>query len=395
MNDIVKVSELTFFIKNWLEETFPARWITGEISNLSLPASGHAYFSLKDELAQVRCVFFKPKVLKFYNQLMNGLQVNVQAKVTLYPERGDFQLIVEELQPAGEGILVQLYLALVAKLKAQGLFDPIHKKPIPQHPCRIGIITSPTGAAVIDVLTVLKRRCPQIPIDVYPTKVQGMDAPEEIIQALKRANLDQRVDVLILTRGGGSLEDLWAFNNEELAHAIFKSQIPVISAVGHEVDITISDMVADLRAATPSAAAELVALSIYQQYEILVSRYRTLALVVKQYLEKQQQRLKVASCSLQHPKDKLNLKKQALVELEKRLGALIQNRLLNSFQAVKHKAALLDNLSPLTILSRGYAIVKDAHGHIVSDSTQVNVDDLLGIQLGKGEILCRLEEILS
>ncbi|MFM8453993.1 MAG: exodeoxyribonuclease VII large subunit [Gammaproteobacteria bacterium] len=394
----IKVSQLALFVKNLLEQSFPEVWVTGEISNLSQPSSGHVYFTLKDESAQIKCAFFKPKALRFYNHLANGngLQVNLRVKVSLYPERGDFQLIVEELCPAGEGSLMLLYQALVQKLQQVGLFDLARKRSLPKHPSRVGIISSPTGAAVMDILSVLKRRCPSLEVYIYPSKVQGQDAPDELIRALALANQDARVDVLILTRGGGSLEDLWAFNNEELAFAIANSKLPVISAVGHEVDTTISDMVADLRAATPSAAAEMVSVDLFQLYEIMLYKCKTLKLLAQQCLEKKSKHLALLAQSLQHPQEKLALKKQILAEQQHRLIQVIENQLTAWKDKISRAASLLQALSPLEVLARGYSLVKDIENHkIITSSNQVSADQTLFIQLSQGEIVCRVQTIRS
>ncbi len=256
--NVLSVSQLNRQSKELLETYLHNVQVTGEISNLSRPASGHWYFTLKDQKAQVRCAMFKSRTqyLKFVPK--EGEQVLINASVGLYEARGDYQLIVNGMQSAGEGALKLAFEQLKARLHQEGLFNPEHKKPLPKHPRHLGVITSPTGAAIKDILSVLKRRFPNLPISIYPTQVQGDAAAGQISAAIERANRDRICDVLIVGRGGGSLEDLWPFNEEVVARAIFNSQLPIISAVGHEVDISISDYAADLRAATPSAAAELV-----------------------------------------------------------------------------------------------------------------------------------------
>ena len=254
--NILTVSQLNRSTSQLLAEHFLSVLVEGEISNLSTPSSGHLYFSLKDAHAQVRCAMFKTQQRKLGFKPENGKQVLIKAQVSLYEPRGDFQLIVEHLEEAGDGALRRAFEALKLKLSEEGLFNPVHKKAIPTLPGTIGIITSPTGAAIKDILTVLKRRFPAIPVIIYPVAVQGSNAKYEITQAITLANEHEYCDVIILGRGGGSLEDLWAFNEEIVARAIFASTIPIISAVGHETDITIADYVADYRAATPSVAAE-------------------------------------------------------------------------------------------------------------------------------------------
>jgi exodeoxyribonuclease VII large subunit len=257
--DIYSVSRLVRETRAVLEGSFPLLWISGEISNLAQPASGHIYFSLKDEIAQVRCAMFRMRRQQLRFQPANGQQVLVRARVSLYEARGELQLIVEHMEPAGEGALRLAFEQLKQKLGAEGLFDSDKKKPLPELPRQLGIITSPSGAAIRDLLSVLRRRFPALPVVLYPVQVQGTEAPRQIVRMLQLANRREECDVLILSRGGGSLEDLQPFNEEAVARAIHASRIPVVSGVGHEIDFTIADFVADHRAPTPSAAAELVA----------------------------------------------------------------------------------------------------------------------------------------
>ena len=255
---IFSISELNNLVRFSLEEQFSKIWIEGEVSNLVTPASGHSYFSLKDSQAQLRCAFFSSYSRSLSFKLENGMHVIAYGKISLYEARGDYQFIVETMEEAGDGKLQRAFELLKQKLSKAGLFNPDRKRPLPTLPKQIGIITSPSGAAIQDVLKLLKERFPLMPVIIYPSLVQGSAASENMIKMLKIANERQECDILILTRGGGSLEDLWAFNDEALAYAIFESHIPVVSAVGHEIDFTIADFVADLRAPTPSAAAELV-----------------------------------------------------------------------------------------------------------------------------------------
>lgn len=255
---IFTVSRLNQTVRLLLEHEMGQVWISGEISNFTQPASGHWYFTLKDDNAQVRCAMFRNSNRRVTFRPQHGQQVLVRANITLYEPRGDYQIIVESMQPAGEGLLQQKYEQLKAKLQAEGLFDQQLKKTLPSPAHCVGVITSKTGAALHDILHVLKRRDPSLPVIIYPTAVQGDDAPGQIVRAIELANLRNECDVLIVGRGGGSLEDLWSFNDERVARGIFASRIPVVSAVGHETDVTIADFVADLRAPTPSAAAEVV-----------------------------------------------------------------------------------------------------------------------------------------
>ena len=257
-SSIFTVSRLNQTVRLLLEQEMGQVWISGEISNFTQPSSGHWYFTLKDDGAQVRCAMFRNSNRRVTFRPQHGQQVLVRANITLYEPRGDYQIIVESMQPAGEGLLQQKYEQLKAKLQAEGLFDQQHKQPLPSPAHCVGVITSKTGAALHDILHVLKRRDPSLPVIIYPTAVQGDEAPAQIVRAIELANARSECDVLIVGRGGGSLEDLWSFNDERVARAIFASRIPVVSAVGHETDVTIADFVGDLRAPTPSAAAEVV-----------------------------------------------------------------------------------------------------------------------------------------
>lgn len=257
-NSILTITQLNYAVRNMLEGEFGQIWLTGEISNLSKPVSGHWYLTLKDEQAQVRCAMFRMKNMRVNFPVQNGMQVLVRAGVSLYEPRGDYQVIIESMQPAGDGLLQQQFEQLKLKLAAEGLFAQSAKKPLPDFVKTVGIITSSSGAALQDILQILHRRDPSLNVIIYPTLVQGREATQEIVQMIELANARKECDVLIVGRGGGSLEDLWCFNEEAVAYAIFRSSLPIISAVGHETDVTIADFVADLRAPTPSAAAELV-----------------------------------------------------------------------------------------------------------------------------------------
>jgi exodeoxyribonuclease VII large subunit len=254
---ILSVTQLTSRIKSLLEETFPDVWVEGELSNLSVPQSGHAYFTLKDEHSQIRAVLFRSSQRSIKFTLQHGMQVICRGRVSVYEPRGEYQLILEYIEPKGMGALQLAFEQLKARLEKEGLFDLEHKKPLPLLPRRIGIVTSPTGAAIRDMLRVIKRRHPKIQILIYPVPVQGVEAAPAIVEAIQYFNGERNVDVMIVGRGGGSLEDLWAFNEEAVVRAIYASRVPVISAIGHETDYTIADFVADLRAPTPSAAAEM------------------------------------------------------------------------------------------------------------------------------------------
>jgi exodeoxyribonuclease VII large subunit len=315
--DIYTVSRLNSEVRAVLDGSFPMLWVQGEVSNLAQPSSGHIYFSLKDQAAQVRCAMFRPKRLLLGFRPANGQQVLARARVSLFEPRGDYQLICEHLEPAGEGALRLELERLKQRLAAEGLFDPAAKRPLPPFPHQVGVLTSPIGAAVHDILSVLRRRLAALPVMIYPIPVQGPGAAAEIVAALELANRRAECDVLILARGGGSLEDLWPFNDEALARAIRASAIPVVSGVGHEVDFTIADLAADRRAATPSAAAELVSPS----GEHL--RHRVLALA---------QRLGGAQG-------------RRLAGIGQRLGAVSRHlRLLHPSAALQRRGQILDDL---------------------------------------------------
>ncbi|HPQ97465.1 MAG TPA: exodeoxyribonuclease VII large subunit, partial [Thiolinea sp.] len=352
---VLSISQLNAEVGELLNRAFPALWVEGEISNLSRPASGHLYFSLKDASAQVRCALFKnrnPAGRRL--ELANGQKVLARGRVGLYEPRGDYQFIVEALQAAGVGHLQLAFEALKQKLAAEGLFDAQHKKPLPAFPAGIGVITSPSGAAIRDMLQVLRRRCPQVPVWVYPCAVQGERAAPEIIRALNQANTDPRCEVLLLARGGGSLEDLWPFNEEVVARAIYASTLPVVSGIGHEIDFTIADFVADLRAPTPSAAAELAG----PDRKALLERLAGLAQRQHQALQRQmltgrntlrhlQQRL-----GSQHPERRLQQRQQQMDELQRRLQRAMQHRLALGQRELAHLQQGLQQRSPWPHIQR-------------------------------------------
>jgi exodeoxyribonuclease VII large subunit len=315
------VWELTQEIKSALEDRFPPLWVEGEISNLSRPASGHVYFTLKDEYAQIRCVLWRETAQSIPFEMENGMHIIVSAKLSVYEKQGQYQLYVEDIQPVGIGKLELAFQQLKEKLFKEGLFDEDHKKPVPEYPHRIGIVTSPTGAALKDFVNVISRRFPAVELVLYPVRVQGEGAAEEIGEAIRDFNQYKRVDVLVLTRGGGSLEDLWAFNEEKVARAIFASRIPVVSAVGHQIDFTIADFVADLRAATPSAAAEIL---VKDRKEILESvRGWTQRMAVSELglVEFYRQKLAtvLSSYGIKRPRDLIQENRNRLTELSAKL----------------------------------------------------------------------------
>ncbi|EGQ7913318.1 TPA: exodeoxyribonuclease VII large subunit [Vibrio parahaemolyticus] len=431
--NIFTVSRLNAEVRLLLENEMGIVWLVGEISNFSAPVSGHWYLTLKDSRAQVKCAMFRGNNRRVTFKPANGNQVLVKARLSLYEPRGDYQLIIESMQPEGDGRLQQEFEELKMKLAAEGLFAQTNKLPLPEHPKRVGVITSKTGAALYDILDVLKRRDPSLPVVIYPTMVQGDDAAIQIAQAIGRANSRNECDVLIVGRGGGSLEDLWCFNNEILARTIAASQIPIISAVGHEVDITIADFVADVRAPTPSAAAELVSRDNSHKDQSLVAKQHKLASAMRYYLaqQKQQSAQLLHRLERQHPSYQLQRQSQQLDELDMRLRRAMQrfidtrqqtverkhHRLqLNSpikhlaqqksrLERVEHKlmdamdrklltmrhqlaiaAEKLDTVSPLATLKRGYSITQTDQGKVVTSADDVKTGDLLVTRLANGEI---------
>ncbi|QJT21792.1 exodeoxyribonuclease VII large subunit [Aeromonas media] len=437
---IFTVTRLNSAVRMILEQDLGLVWLTGELSNLAMPSSGHWYFSLKDISAQVRCAMFKGNNRRVPFRPQDGMQVLVQARVSLYEPRGDYQLIIESMQPAGDGMLALRFEELKRRLGAEGLFDEGRKRPLPREPRAVGLVTSATGAALHDMLTVLERRAPDLPVFIYPTQVQGSAATSQIVAAITLANRRAEVDVLIVGRGGGSLEDLWCFNEEAVARAIAGSAIPVVSAVGHEVDVTISDFAADLRAPTPSAAAELVApdrsaraqrlLHLKQRLLQAISRRQTaashqFALLQKRLdhqdpkrrLEQQSQRLDELSGRLQQLLNlRLHQGERRLANLELRLQArspstllaagkrrhqLAEERLhslMNKRQDLAaHRLAMLsarlDGVSPLATLGRGYSITRTPSGEVISRAAQVSPGQQLVTMLAEGELRVRVEEV--
>lgn len=427
--DVYNVTRLNREVRAVLEGSFPPLWVVGEISNLAQPASGHLYFSLKDDLSQVRCAMFQNRKRAMQFKPENGMSVLVRAGVSLYENRGEYQLIVEYMEPAGVGDLQRAFEELKQRLHREGLFDEQHKKPLPPMAMHIGVVTSPTGAAIRDILTVLGRRFPLARIIIYPTAVQGEGAAEQILNMLQTADQRKECDVLILARGGGSLEDLWAFNDEKLARAIFYCAIPVVTGIGHEIDFTIADFVADRRAATPSAAAELVS---PDQQQLLRQLERQQAFLTRQlnhvlnrgserllYLRRrmpgplyllQQLTQRLDDCHLRTRralKATLDQKKGQLSQLSALLGGqsparlvklnmercrqldqtflrLIRMRLKNFTEKIKYLAHNLNTVSPLPTLGRGYAIVQQQDGSLVRNSDQLILSEKIFARFGKG-----------
>ena len=381
---VLTVTELNRLARNVLEQSFPLFWVSGEVSNFTRAASGHWYFSLKDAGAQVRCVMFKGRNSYVDFTPREGDKIEARCTVTLYEARGDFQLTVEFVQRAGLGALFEAFEQLKNKLSNEGLFDTAYKHAIPAHPKRIGIVTSPDAAALRDVLTTLKRRMPSIPIVIYPTPVQGKGAAELIANAINNANQRAECDVLIICRGGGSIEDLWQFNEEIVARAIANCTIPTISGVGHETDFTICDFVADMRAATPTAAAELATpsrdamLNALRQLKLQLSKNMLLA------LNQRSQALDYLSRRLISPSQQIAQQKAQLSQLTYRFNNAINRLLQTKQQDLLRLSQNLVHLNPQAVLTRGYAFVQNASGMIINSSQQLQGGDEVKLTFGTG-----------
>ena len=381
---VLSVSELNRMAREVLEQSFPLFWVSGEISNLTRAASGHWYFSLKDQGAQVRCVMFRGRNSYLDWIPREGDKVEARAVVTLYEARGDFQLTIEFLQRAGLGSLFEAYEQLKAKLAAEGLFASEHKLAIPAHPATVGVVTSADAAALRDVLTTLRRRMPAVKVIIYPTPVQGKTAAPLIAQAIRRADERAECDVLIVCRGGGSIEDLWPFNEEVVARAIHACRLPVISAVGHETDFTIADFVADHRAATPTAAAELTSpdrqalLRSVQQSGLRLQR------VMQNRIQQRQQQLDYLNRRLLSPMQQVAHRRHHLEQLQLRLQHAMARQLQRRQQQWQGLQQSLAHLNPRAVLQRGYALVEKINGELVQDSTQLQAGDQVRLTLGKG-----------
>ena len=389
---ILTVTQLTYQIKNLLEGTFPDVWVEGEISNLTVPQSGHAYFTIKDEQSQIKAVLFKSSQRHLKFTLQHGMQVICRGRVSVYEPRGEYQIIIEYVEPKGVGALQKAFEELKARLEKEGLFDRERKKPLPFLPKRIGIVTSPTGAAIRDILRVIRRRHPRMAILIYPVPVQGPESAPAIVEAVQYFNREKNVDVLIVGRGGGSLEDLWAFNEETVARAIHASRIPVISAVGHETDYTIADFVADLRAPTPSAAAEMVVESEAHLREAILSFEFRLAAGMRQTLERLRSTVQHAGRLLADPRKKLEQFSQRVDELLGRLGLGLRHHVRRDRALLTSLTGALDHLNPLAILARGYSVTRTIPaGTIVMDASEVKSGDMLSTKLQKGEVISRAQ----
>jgi len=392
---IYTISELNQQARNLLETNFARIWVEGEISNFVCPSSGHWYFSLKDKNAQVRCAMFRGHNNRLKFQPESGMHVIVFARVSLYEGRGDFQLIVEKIEEVGFGRLQRAFEQLKQKLSAEGLFDEKYKQPLPEFPQQIGVITSSTGAAIHDILSVLKRRFPLAPVIIYPTLVQGNEAAPQIVNAIQIANLRKECDVLLVTRGGGSIEDLWSFNEEIVARAIFKSLIPVVAGVGHEIDFTITDFVADHRAPTPSAAAEYISPNQHDLLQYLTKTKQRLNYSINKNCEHQQINLsnlaqRIKRC---HPIQQLQDKAQQLDCIEQNLLAAQFRLLENKQNKLQLLSRTLNTISPLATLERGYAIITNQKNMVIRKSSAVKIGEQINAKLAAGKLQCTVEKI--
>lgn len=428
--EVLTVTQLNSCARSMLEEVFAGVWVVGEISNLAKPASGHIYFTLKDQDAQIRCALFRQHALRVREILRDGVAIKAHGKVSIFEGRGDYQLIVDSLEPAGDGSLKLAFELLQKKLEQEGLFSAANKQALPMHPKRVGIVSSPTGAVIRDIVSVFKRRAPQVELVLIPTAVQGKEATTQIIKALALADR-QDFDAIILARGGGSLEDLWCFNEEAVARAIAACKTPLVSGVGHETDVTIADFVADVRAPTPSAAAELLAphhqdwlstLALLQQrfqrsmmlmlanqrltVENLTKRLRhphqllqqqtqrvdDLAMRLERSFKYQLQDYQTKSKALetrllaQHPKKQLAFYQHRMDTLLQQLKRLMMDKLKQSQLELASQAQALHIISPLATLERGYSIVLNGRKQVVQDNQQVAIGEQLTVKLSKGEL---------
>lgn len=435
--DVYTVDRLNKVARQLVESRFAQVWVEGEVSNISSPSSGHLYFTLKDNAAQIRCAFFKSRRAMLEYNPTEGVQVVLRARLTIYEPRGDLQLVVQHIEPAGEGALREQFEKLKRKLEREGLFDAERKKPLPRIPYRIGVITSPTGAAVRDIVTTCRRRFPSIPLILYPTLVQGELAPDGIVQSIKVAKQRTECAVLILARGGGSLEDLWAFNEERVAREMVDCHIPIVTGIGHEIDFTIADFVADRRTATPTAAAEMVVPEASVLHREVQTRLTQLTVIMNRKIEQATQRNDLLSHRLIHPtrryaqarhnfqllygrlesafsseinRQKLSFNGTALRLLQhtpqhqlkaskwraktahERLHSLAPRLVPPGRQRMQAALSRLNAINPLATLERGYALVTDKSGAVVTQAKQVRVGSKIDVRLAEGMLGCRIED---
>lgn len=393
--NILSVTQINEYIRDKLDvdPILASVAVRGEISNYKVYPSGHHYFTVKDQNASLRCVMFKGNAYRLRFRPENGMQVIVMGRISVYPRDGGYQLYCTDIVPDGVGDLYAAFEQLKQKLAAMGMFDAAHKKPLPQYPNVIGIVTSSAGAAVHDMLRILGKRFPVCRVRIFPVRVQGVEAPSEIAAAIDYANRHRLADLLIVGRGGGSMEDLWAFNDPQVARAIYDSQIPVISAVGHEPDVTISDFVADVRAATPSNGAELAVVDRQHLYQVLDGFGQSMAVSLQRRIEGESQRLNMlaASPALKSPGAQLALKRQSLDVLQNKLSALLRLSVEDKAKRYVALTSKLDAMSPLKVLTRGYAIMEGQQG-IVRSLQDVSIGDKLQVTVSDGKFIATVTE---
>lgn len=392
---ILTVSDLNAAVRNQLEARFPPLWVEGEIAQLTLASSGHIYFTLKDAGAQVRCALFRTRAARLAWQPRQGDKVRARAQVTLYEARGEFQLTVEALVKGGLGTLYERFLQLKGELEAAGLFDPARKRPLPGFPRTIGIITSPQAAALHDVLTTLERRAPYARLILYPTLVQGADATAQIVQAIESANRHAAADVLLLCRGGGSLEDLWCFNDTTVVRAVAASTLPIICGVGHEIDTTLADLAADVRAPTPTAAAELVAPDKTRTLSLLQMQRDRLRQRVTRQFDESAMRLDSYSARLRSPMTLLERQQDRLTQYRTRLEHWAERALERNQRRLGEFSLRLQALDPSQPLQRGYALITDAQGHLIDSIHKAPPQSAVQLRLADGRLQARVESVLS
>jgi exodeoxyribonuclease VII large subunit len=383
---VITVSQLLRSVRDTLERRFPLAWVAGELSNLNRAPSGHCYFTLKDRGAQVDCVMFRSRAALLGAELREGMRVEARVLVTLYEPRGRFQLTVEAIRPAGLGPLYERFLRLKDKLAAEGVFDERLKRPLPEHPRAIGVLTSRAAAALRDVLTTLARRNPAVPVIVYPVPVQGEGAAGRIASMLARASARAECDVLLLVRGGGSIEDLWAFNEEAVARALRACRLPVVVGVGHETDFTIADFAADRRAPTPTAAAELAVPSRTELLRRTAECARCVSREMRRRLQYAAQALDGASRRLVHPAARLRNAERLLAQLRARLAFGLGHRVHRCESRLERLRASLAGLDPAAVLARGYSITRNAGGEVLRDASVVRDGEILSTRLARGEL---------
>ncbi len=390
---VFSVKEINRLVRELLEQSFPSFWISGEISNFISASSGHWYFSLKDDEAQVRCTMFKNKNMAADWTPKNGEKIEAKCFIGLYEARGEYQLNIDLIRHAGAGLLSEAFNQLKERLLKEGLFETSRKKLIPQFPKSIGVITSPTGAAIEDILTTLKRRSPHIPIFIYPSLVQGKEAPLAIVKAIETANIRMECDVLILARGGGSIEDLWAFNEEIVARAIVTSKIPTITGVGHETDTTIADFVSDLRAPTPTGAAELVTSHTVELVKTIQAYKNQLNKVMAGVIRELMQKIDYLEKRLISPRQQIQRQKEQIHQYIQRINQSMKNAMIQYRLEIDKLKVNLDHLSPHAVLSRGYSIITNVDGQIVNNVNQLKLDDKILIQLNHGQADANISDL--